>query len=75
MSGLRLKPPGQEVPVHVLHDGLWHPGLLWAWQRTWTGRWGAWVRGDGLPERCWNEDEIRVVSGADLPFQDQDGVR
>lgn len=74
MSHLRIKPPGQEVPVEVLHDGQWVPGYLWAWQLQWSGRWGGWVRSPHLPERCWDEEEMRTISGRDLPFEDAEGT-
>ncbi|CAN7367438.1 hypothetical protein [Knoellia sp. LjRoot47] len=69
MSGLRIKPVGQEVPVEVLADGVWVSGELWAWQRTWTGGWAAWVRGDGVPERLWEPDAIRATAPGGDPVR------
>lgn len=60
---LHLKPPEQEVPVEVFLDGVWVPGVLWAWQKDWADRWCGWVRGEGLPERGWPVDLIRRRDG------------
>ena len=59
MSDLRLKPPGQEVPVLVqLDDGTLVEGVLWAWCRDYLGNWRAWVRGPGLESRAWPVERL-----------------